>query len=115
VTKEYSIQEQLKLGTTCALCNRKMSVDSPAYGVGGTFRSGVDLGDDEAIFVPVYSTSLDRVLPMFVVPIWSDAKADGKDIVYMTCSSKCAKHLETALEKDVESINLLIGSLLSSN
>jgi len=50
-------------------------------------------------------------VPGFVTPGWSEAKADGIDVIFMACSRKCAVDIRNALGVDVS----LFSSLVNMN
>jgi hypothetical protein len=45
---------------------------------------------------------LDKTVLIAVTGLDSDARRDGQDFVYMTCSAACARALKTAFEGEIE-------------
>src|SRR4030067_670580 len=96
-----------KLLHTCAWCTQTIKGDTGGYGFGAKARPGVDLSDKEGQFVTM-TLALSKKTTIALVPTHvSTAKAEGYDLVFMTCSKGCAQELKEALEfeRDVFEVN----------
>jgi hypothetical protein len=52
--------------------------------------------------LPVHLAGADKTVLVAVAGLGSDARRDGHDFVYMTCSEACACSLKAAFEGDIE-------------
>lgn len=91
-----SIRDQLL--HTCAWCTRTIERDTEAYGFGAKARPGVDLSDKEGEFVTMTLVLSKKTVIALVPSQDSAARAEGFDLVFMTCSQNCAEELKEALE-----------------
>ena len=87
-----------KLLHTCAWCTRDIPEGSDKYGFGAKASPGVDLSNKEGEFVSLTLTLTKKTVFALVPTEASAAKADGYDLVFVTCSLECAKALKEALE-----------------
>lgn len=92
-----------KLLHTCAWCLQPISPGSETYGFGAKARRGIDLSDKEGQFVSLKLAIPNKIVVALVPTSTSSAKAEGYDLVFVTCSESCAEELKEALdlEKDV--------------
>ena len=88
--------------TTCGWCGRRIPPDTEVFGGGGKARPGIDLTAHAGRVLPVYLVGLDKTVLVAVAGLDSDARRDGHDFVYMTCSEACARSLKTAFEGEIE-------------
>ena len=96
-----------KLLHTCAWCTQTIKGDTGVYGFGAKARPGVDLSDKEGQFVTMTLALSKKTIIALVPTHFSTAKAEGYDLVFMTCSQECAQELKEALEfeRDVFEVN----------
>jgi hypothetical protein len=85
---------------SCAWCNEQIPEDTEVFGFGAKCRPEVDLTAHEGSVIPFFIATLNRRIPAFVSASDSDAKRDGYDLVFMTCSRTCSESLKAALEKE---------------
>ena len=88
--------------TTCGWCGRRIPSDAEVFGGGGKARAGVDLTPLAGQVLPVYLVGPDKTVLVAVAGLDSEARRDGHDFVYMTCSEACARSLKTAFEGEIE-------------
>ena len=88
--------------TTCGWCGRRIPPDTEVFGGGGKARPGLDLSAQAGQVLLVYLVGLDKTVLVAVAGLDSDARRDGHDFVYMTCSEACAQTLKTAFEGEIE-------------
>jgi hypothetical protein len=72
------------------------------FGGGGKARPGIDLSAHAGHVLPVYLVGLDRTVLVAVTGLDSEARREGHDFVYMTCSAACARSLKAAFEGEIE-------------
>lgn len=96
--KRYAKHELLE--DTCAWCNKRIPKDHEVFGLGIKVREGIDLSDKEGKTISLFLVRKNKTVPANVVTSDSEAKRDGKDIMFMTCSQSCAESLKAALQKE---------------
>jgi hypothetical protein len=87
----------------CAWCNQDIAADEDVFGFGAKADPGIDLHDKEGEFVSLNLTLQEKIVFALVPSNTSSVKADGFDLIFLTCSEDCAQSLKDALEleKDV--------------
>ncbi len=88
--------------TTCGWCGRHVPPDTPVFGGTAKARPGVDLTAHMGRVLSMCLASADKTVLVAVAGLDSEARREGYDFVYMTCSKSCARNLQTALERDIE-------------
>ncbi len=88
--------------TTCGWCGRRIPPDTEVFGGGGKARPGLDLTAHAGQVLPIYFVGLDKTVLLAITGLDSDARRDGHDFMYMTCSEACARSLKTAFESEIE-------------
>ena len=88
--------------TTCGWCGRKIPPDTEVFGGGGKARPDIDLTAHAGHVLPVYLVGLDKTVLVAVASLDSDARSDGHDFVYLTCSAACASALRAAFQGEIE-------------
>ena len=97
-----------RLMHTCAWCNATIPEDAEVFGFGAKASADVDLSDKQGEFVSLKLALADKTVFALVPTESSQAKEQGYDFVFITCSQECAEDLKDALEfeKDVFEENL---------
>jgi hypothetical protein len=92
-----------RLLRTCAWCNVEIPQDAEVFGFGAKASEGVDLRDKEGEFVSLELPLAGKTVFALISTAGSQARAQGYDLVFLTCSQDCAESLKDALEfeKDV--------------
>lgn len=92
-----------RLLRTCAWCNETIPPEAEIFGFGAKASPGVDLTDKEGEFVSLELAIPGKIVFALVPSASSRARADGFDLMFLTCSQECAETLKDALEfeKDV--------------
>ncbi len=90
------INDEEALGK-CSWCNIKISENSPVYAFGIKFNEDVDLTEYEGRLIELSIVSQDKIVPMLVTVEGSDAKTDGHDAMFMTCSKECGDKMRDTL------------------
>jgi hypothetical protein len=88
--------------TTCGWCGRKIPPDVPVFGGTGKSRPDVDLTAQAGSVLPLHLVSADKTVLIAVAGLDSEARREGADLVYMTCSEDCARNLNAAFARDIE-------------
>jgi hypothetical protein len=61
--------------------------------------------DREVEIIPLTLVQANKTIPAIVPTRDSEAKRDGKDLIFMTCSLNCATLLKSTFQKEKEIIN----------
>src|SRR5260370_35946533 len=88
--------------STCGGCGKQIPANTAVFGGGGTARSGVDLSPHAGQVLPIRFVRSARTVLVAVAGADSDAKREGNDFVYMTCSQDCAIAMRAAFQDDIE-------------
>ena len=88
--------------STCGWCGKHIPENTPVYGGGGKVRPGVDLSPHAGHVLPLRLVGAAKTVLVAVPGADSDARRDGHDFVYMTCSVDCATALKAAFQGDIE-------------
>lgn len=72
------------------------------FGGGGKARSDFDLTPHAGHVLPIYLIGPNKTVLVAVSALDSDAKREGHDFMYMTCSEACARNLKAAFEGEIE-------------
>jgi hypothetical protein len=88
--------------TTCGWCGRKIPPDTEVFGGGGKVRPGVDLTAHAGHVLPIHLVGPYKTVLVAVCSEDSEARREGHDFMYMTCSEACARSLKTAFEGEIE-------------
>lgn len=85
----------------CAWCGVKIPEGDEVFGTGAKIREGIDFvqpDSTEGFFMEV--TIGGRRVPTVVTGTGSDARLQGNDLMFMTCSMRCAEELRDTLERE---------------
>ncbi len=93
----------------CAWCNKRIPEGVPVFGLGVKSRPSVDLQAWGGKIIPMSLVLTNKTVPAMVTTSDSDAKREGKDLMFMTCSQACAESLKDALEKEKALGDSIIG------
>jgi hypothetical protein len=88
--------------TTCGWCGRTIPPDTEVFGGGGKARPGIDLTAHAGHVLPLHLVGPDKTVLVAVTGLGSEARREGHDFVYMTCSEACARELKAAFEGEIE-------------
>ncbi len=84
----------------CAWCGSQIDEEFPVYGFGIMFKSAIDLSKFEGKFIELSILTQNKTVPMLITIEGSDAKEDGNDAMFMTCTEKCGKEMKDAMLKE---------------
>jgi hypothetical protein len=91
---------------SCAWCGKEIPENSEVYAVGATLKGGIEFRTEEGsqgFFMPVSIAG--RMIPAIVTAPGSDARRQGNDLMFMTCSEQCAGKLRETLSEEKELID----------
>ncbi len=93
----------------CAWCNKTIPEDSEVFGLGAKVKQGFDIKNKEGKIIRLSLALTNKTVPAIVTTSNSDAKKEGKDLMFMTCSQGCAGNLKDALQKEKDVIGNISG------
>lgn len=96
----------------CAWCGKEIPEDSEVFSLGAKVRQGFDIKGQEGRIIPLSLIQADKTIPAIVTTSNSDAKREGNDLLFMTCSQGCAKSLKKTLHKEKEIIDTISMNLM---
>lgn len=108
---DYPIIPDEEALARCAWCNQRIQEDQEVFAFGASLRPGIELSEYQSHCIEIGMISKEKPVYALVTVDESDAKKDGKDLMFMTCSEPCGLKLKEALEKEV-SIGDLLGHVL---
>ena len=89
----------------CSWCDKTIPDDVPTFGFGGKMKHGIDLSEFEGGAVRMLLLTQEKQVIAIVPTADSEAKRDGKDVMFMVCSEKCGLEMKAALEKEAVSLD----------
>lgn len=90
--------QSARLSHICAWCTKDIIEGEDVFGFGAKASHGVDLNGKEGEFVSLKLALRDQEIFALVPAESSAPRAEGYDLVFITCSEDCAKSLKDALE-----------------
>ena len=91
----------------CAWCEGHVSDDAEVVAFGAKLQPGIDLSDYQSHCIEITLITEQKDIYALVTSEDSEARNDGKDLMFMTCSDSCGIKLKEALEREVAAGNLL--------
>lgn len=85
---------------TCAWCNKRIPNNVEVFGLGAKVKQGIGLKDQEGKIISLFLALTEKTVPAIVATSDSEAKRDGKDLLFITCSQSCAELLKDTLQKE---------------
>jgi hypothetical protein len=86
----------------CAWCGKTIAEDVEVFGMGGKLRPGIDLSAYEGAAVRITVATHGKDLIAVVPAADSDARREGKEILFMTCTEACGLDLKAAVQDILE-------------
>jgi hypothetical protein len=84
----------------CTWCGRRIDESAEVFAVGARLRPEVDLSAYQSHCIQIYLISIEKTITAMVTADGSQAKAEQKDLMVLTCSKKCAAALKDTLKKE---------------
>ncbi len=94
----------------CAWCDGMIPENSEVYGLGVKIKKESQLRGKEGQVISWPLMKLNRSVPAMVTSANSQAKRDGNDLMFMTCSKKCKDALKHALKNEGAFVNRVISN-----
>lgn len=88
---------------TCAWCGSQIPESGEVYAVGATLKGGIQFQSGSGttgFFMPIAIGG--RMVPAIVTAPGSDARQQGNDLMFVTCSDACARELRDSLCEEKE-------------
>jgi len=98
---EFSIIPDKEALSKCAWCQRHIADHMEVFGFGAKLKSKIDLSEYESHCIEIGLVSEEKSVFMMVTAQGSEAKNDGKDVMFLVCSETCGKKLKKVLEKEI--------------
>lgn len=105
--RRRSVEEEIfreraeRLTRECGWCGKGVGEDDPVYGVSAVARKGIDLSLVQGKVIELVLGTSDKVVLVAVSAFDSPAKAEGADLVGMTCSEECGRRLKLAFQSEI--------------
>jgi hypothetical protein len=96
----------------CSWCGSEIDEDQPVYGLGGKKRTEVDLSEYEGSAIRIALATCSRDVICIVPSGDSPARADGYDLLFMTCSDECAAEMKSVMEEEASLGEALFSKLV---
>ena len=103
--KRQTLQDRFL--STCGWCGKAILKSTPVFGAGARVRSGIDLSSKEGQILELVLMLSKKTVLAAVTTSDSAAKAEGKDLMFMACSERCASDLKRACEQEIDLGNQL--------
>lgn len=85
---------------SCTWCGRRIDESAEVFALGARLRPEVDLYVYQGHCIQIYLISKEKTITAMVTADGSEAKAEQKDLMFLTCSKKCAAALKNTLKKE---------------
>lgn len=108
--KAKRVPDKKALGL-CSWCGKRVKANAPVYAFGGRMRPGVDLSEYEGSAIRISLATVPKDVICMVAAQGSQAKADGKDFMFMVCSEACAGEMKSVMDAETALGNTLFGNL----
>lgn len=89
---------------TCAWCGKEIPEDSEIFSLSARARAGKNIEQfaGKAFYIHLLWTP--RSIAVVIPTNESQAKKEGKDMLFSICSESCGRELKTALNKEIDII-----------
>jgi hypothetical protein len=85
----------------CGWCGKAIGQYEPVMSVGAKTRKDIDLSQVEGKVIEVRFEIAAKNILVGVTGFDSLAKQEGHDVVFMTCSEACGRHVQAAFTEEV--------------
>jgi hypothetical protein len=85
----------------CGWCAQSIAEDDPVVAVGGRTHEDLDLSLVQGKVIEVRFEAAEKTILCAVAAFDSEAKAEGKDILVMTCSNECGSQIRDAFAQEL--------------
>lgn len=98
---EFSIIPDNEALSECAWCQSHITEYMEVFGFGAKLNPNVDLSEYEGHCIQIELALKEKSVYMMVTGQGSEAKNEGKDVMFLVCSKACAKKLKKVLEEEI--------------
>jgi hypothetical protein len=98
---ELFVRRAERFQSECGWCGKTIGDDEPVVAVGGRVHPGVDLSLVEGKVLELRFEAAEKTILTGVAGFDSPAKAEGKDIIFMTCSDDCGHQVQAAFAAEL--------------
>ena len=98
---EFNIIPDKEALSKCSWCQSQITDHMEVFGLAVKLKSNVDLSEYEGHCIELGLASEEKSVCMMVTGQGSQAKNDGKDVMFLVCSETCGKKLKKVLEKKI--------------
>ena len=89
-----------RLMHTCTWCLNTIPEGDERFAFGVKASEAIDLTEKQGEFVSLKLAMKDKTIVALVTMRNSEAKEQGFDLIFLTCSQECAEDLQDALEME---------------
>jgi len=108
--KKPIIKQVLK---TCSWCGAKIDNGNEIFALGCKKNPEIDISKYEGKIMPVKIDTLNKIIWAIVPKANSDARREGKDLIFVLCSEECGDQLKETLQQEIEFGNLILSAELT--
>ena len=108
--KEPKIKQVLK---TYSWCGVKIDNGSEIFALGCKKNPEIDISKYEGKIMPVAIAPLNKTIWALVPTEDSDARREGKDLMFVLCSQECGNQLKETLQQEKELGDLILSAKLT--
>jgi hypothetical protein len=98
--KGQSLQERFL--SSCCACGKAIGPDQEVFAASARVRPGVDLSKQQGQVIRLELLLPGRVVLAAVAGKDSQARQDGKDLLFMCCSARCAADMNAVLQDEID-------------
>jgi len=91
-----------KVITMCTWCGKKIPEDSGIFALGAKVKSNIDLRNKAGHAIQLHLLKCGKTVKAIVPTNDSQAKKEGKDLLFIICSQHCGNQLKRALQDEVD-------------
>jgi hypothetical protein len=85
----------------CSWCMKKIKENKPVFGLSVKFADGVDFSKEEGTITQIKLSARSSTVPMIVTASNSDAKKQGTDAIFASCSETCGNKIKETISKEM--------------
>ena len=108
--KKPKIKQVLK---TCSWCGAKIDNGHEIFALGCKKNPEIDISKYEGKIMPAKIDTLNKIIWAIVTKADSDARREGKDLIFVFCSEECGDHIKETLQQEKELGDLILSTKLT--
>jgi len=87
--------------SVCGWCGKPVGEEEPVVAVGARVHEGIDLSRVQGKVIELTFEVSGKTVLGGVAGFESQAKAEGKDVIFMTCSDECGRQIQAAFAEEL--------------